>query len=133
MADIKNNKDGSKTVTVTVSENFDDGLLDSLVRQLERGAGAQFVVGNLADVQRAGAVAVAAGQGEELGKGGDTFAKGVLLNPNVDGDEAKAGAERTIDEEKAAKADADEVDPPKSDEPLTPVDPGSQSPEPASK
>lgn len=130
MADIKNNKDGSRTVTVTVAESFDQGLLDALVRQLERGAGNQFVVGNLADLQRAGAEVVAAGQGAP-GKGSG-FAAGVNMHPDVDLDDAKSGAQRTLDEEEAAKNPEPLADPPDSDEPLTPVDPGSQSPQPAS-
>ncbi len=130
MADIKTNKDGQRTVTITVGEGVTDGLLDSLVRQLERG-GAPLVVGNLADLQRAGAEAVAGGDGE-AGKGSG-FAAGVTLHPDVDPDVAKAGAQRTLDEEAEAKAPAEEKDPPKSTEPLTPKDPTSQSPVPAKK
>lgn len=129
MADIKTGKDGTRTVTLTVSKDFDSDLLDALVRQLERGAGNQFVAGNLADLQRAGAEVVAAGQGE-MGKGSG-FAAGVQLNPEVDLDDAKKAAQRTLDEEKEAKTPVEAVDPPKAEgaDAVTVVDPTSQSPE----
>lgn len=123
MADIKTNKDGTRTVTLTVGENFDDGLLNQLARQLERGNAHQ-VVGNLADLQRGGAEVIA---------GGGSMSDGVAVHPDVDEDDAKAGAQRTLDEEKEAKEGPAAVDPPKSTEPLTPKDPTSQSPVPAGK
>ena len=131
MADIKKNKDGSSTVTITVSGDVPDALRDQLVRQLERGGGSALTVGNLADVQRAGAVAVAGGK-TEFTKGSG-FDAGVALNPNQDEDAAKAGAERVIDEEKEAKSAPEAATPSKPDEPLTPKDPTSQSPQPAKK
>ena len=130
MADIKTNKDGSRTVTLQVSENFDDDLLNALTRQLERGAGSNFVVGNFADLQRAGAEVVASGQGE-AGKGSG-FAAGVQIQANQgDADEMKAGAQRTLDEEKEAKTPVDAEDPPKATgaDAVTVEDPTSQSPE----
>lgn len=125
MADIKTNKDGTKTVTLTVKEDFDPDLLDSLARQIEKGT-TNFVVGNFADLQRAGAEVVAAGQGE-MGKGSG-FAAGVQLHPDVDLDEAKKGAERTLEEEAAAKNPEPLPDPPKSDDTTQSVDPTSTSP-----
>lgn len=127
MADIKTNKDGSRTVTLQVSESFDSGLLTALINQIETTPNP--VVGNLADLQRAGAEVVAAGQGE-MGKGSG-FAAGVQMNPSVDMDDAKRGAERTLDEEKLAKTPPEAVDPPKTDgaDAVTVVDPTSTSPE----
>jgi hypothetical protein len=123
------NKSNTHKRTVEISNDFDPDLEEALVRQLQRGVGTNFVVGNFADLQRAGAEVVAAGQGV-AGKGSG-FAAGVVMNPEVDDDEAKAGAQRTLDEEAAAKNPPALADPPKATgaDAVTVVDPTSSSPE----
>lgn len=119
----------TETITIEVRKDFDPGLRAALVSQLQRGTGAVAhpVVGNFADLQRAGAVVVAAGEGgRDTGNG---FAAGVTLNPSVDPDDAKAGAERTLREEAEAKTPAEAPEPPVDEDAQESVDPTSTSPE----
>ena len=89
MADIKENKDGTTTVTLTIRDGIPTALRDDLIRNLEGAP--PHVVGNLADLQRLGAQQVAKSGGD------DTY----RVHPDVE--DPKDGAKRTIDEEAAAK------------------------------
>lgn len=99
-------------VTVNVRDDIPDALRDSLIAQLEGRPNT--VVGNLADLQRLGAATIA-NEGPN-----ETF----RLNPAIDDvDNAKAGAQRALDEEEEAKT----APPPPAagaEEPIEQKDPG---------
>lgn len=81
-----------KQITVNVHDDIPDALRDALVSQLERRAAP--IVGNLADLNRLGSNTVAESGPDE------TF----RLNPAVDEEQAKPGAQRAKDEVETAAA-----------------------------
>jgi len=86
-------------ITVKVRKDIPEALRDQLIRQL--GVHANPVVGNFADLQRAGAHVVAGDS--------NALAAGVETPEGLSDTEAKEGAQRTIDEEAAAKDNPEPV------------------------
>lgn len=75
-------KDGIRYITVPVNPNLDDATVEDMVRALAPPTSG--IVGNLADIQRAGA-AIVAGEAKDL-------AAGVELPPGESPDDLKAAA-----------------------------------------
>ena len=82
----------TREVTITVRNDISDADVRAQTKQLAAGT-ANLVVGNYADTQRQGSVEIAK-------DGGQNATDPFKVNPNVGADEAKAGAQRAVDEEK---------------------------------
>lgn len=74
--------DGVRYITIPIADNLDDATVEDLVRQLAPPTSG--IVGNLADVQRAGA-AIVAGEAKDL-------AAGVEIPPGESPDDLKTAA-----------------------------------------
>lgn len=85
--------DGVRFITIPVADNLDDATVEDLVRQLAPPVAG--IVGNYADVQRAGA-AIVAGEGKDL-------ASGVELPPGESPEDAKTAAQVNAAVEKAVE------------------------------
>lgn len=94
---IDNSEDttGTTSMTIEVRNDIPDVTRDALIAQL--GPRSAPVVGNLADLQRAGAEAAAGG-------GTKSFDKGVAKPVDTSDEDFQRGAERTLREEAEAKA-----------------------------
>jgi hypothetical protein len=96
MADGKRKEettDGIRYITVPVADNLDDATVEDLVRQLAPPVAG--IVGNYADIQRAGA-AIVSGEGKGL-------ADGVELPPGESDESVKTAAKVNAAVEKAVE------------------------------